>query len=288
MANRKILIIANPAARNFNTKALARISRKLCAKGFDPLIKLTALKGDAQNIAKTCAPQIVVAVGGDGTISEVINGLFLNPRRSNPKFKLAIMPFGTANVLAQDLKVGSVHKAFKAIVKGKELNVPLGVVENAAKHKTAFITMASAGVDSVAVAAVNPALKKMLGTLAYIYAFLRTRAEKTEIVATSGDSEYRGACVILSKSKHYGGKFNIFPKASLEAAEMQMMVIPDVKILTLFKTLCRSLPIYSVSSAVLKTSTPKVHAQADGDLSYTLPVKVYTSDYALKIICGGN
>src|SRR5471030_638238 len=101
-----ILLIRNPLAGRRRRGLVEAVMRHVRDAGWTIDLVDTTAAGDARRIAETCdaARYAVIAVaGGDGTINEVVNGL---ARRSGETPAIAIVPLGTANVLAQELGLG--------------------------------------------------------------------------------------------------------------------------------------------------------------------------------------
>lgn len=108
----KWLAIANPAAgRRLEAERLLQQLREL--RGVDAEIVHTSAPGDATRMARESAYYDgVIAVGGDGTVAEVLQGLDL--RRQC----LAVLPAGHGNCLARDLAVGDARRALAALERG--------------------------------------------------------------------------------------------------------------------------------------------------------------------------
>src|SRR5689334_18786729 len=93
--SRPLLVIYNPIAGRRRGGLLARVSTALAAAGVRVTTAATGARGDAARLARAARDGGTVAVaGGDGTINEAINGL------AGGSARLALIPLGTANVLA--------------------------------------------------------------------------------------------------------------------------------------------------------------------------------------------
>ncbi len=127
----------------------------------------TTASGSAAEQARaavTAGAQLVLASGGDGTVNEVVNGL------AGSHVPLAILPAGTANVLAKELALPwDVHEAARLLAGSRLQRIALGAaVSDAAPDRPRyFISLAGAGSDGEMVRAVNRTLKKLTGQLAY-------------------------------------------------------------------------------------------------------------------------
>src|ERR1700744_273625 len=123
----RVLVIYNPAAGQWRKRKLQSTLAALKGLGCAVHLFATQKAGDAQTRAATLTADdcdVVVAAGGDGTINEVANGLANAP---GPVPPLAIIPLGTANVLAQEIGLrGNPRAVARAIAQGGRMTVHLG------------------------------------------------------------------------------------------------------------------------------------------------------------------
>ena len=99
---RKALLIYNPVAGHRRRLIVVAFVEGLRQRGFEVQLVETLKTGDAETIARTAQHDefdLAIAAGGDGTVNEVINGL------CGSRVPLAILPIGTANVLAAELGI---------------------------------------------------------------------------------------------------------------------------------------------------------------------------------------
>src|SRR5258708_1130294 len=124
------LLIHNPNARSAGTPRRARVDaarRILNGRGIQADLAETPGPGEATDIARrasTDGRQLVIACGGDGTVNEVVNGLAgsLNGHR----VPMALLPAGTANILAQELELSrDIPTAAELQIPGQHLPLPL-------------------------------------------------------------------------------------------------------------------------------------------------------------------
>ena len=139
-----------------------------------------------------CEVDVVVAIGGDGTINEVVNGMAacdapecatgaVGPAEGRPaagdpaagevvrKAKLGIVPAGTVNVLALELGLPfQVERACNAIAEGKTISLDVGRVND-----RGFVLMTGAGIDALTVRNIDPRQKKRFKELAFVGTGLR-------------------------------------------------------------------------------------------------------------------
>ncbi|HEU4419777.1 MAG TPA: acylglycerol kinase family protein, partial [Planctomycetota bacterium] len=109
-----MLLVANPIAGGGRGKVSAtRLAGALQQRGIEAEVYLTNAPGDAAARAARAGTESwhgLVAIGGDGTVNEVLNGM---PDPSRP---LAVLPLGTANVLALELRLPKQPEAAAEII----------------------------------------------------------------------------------------------------------------------------------------------------------------------------
>ena len=103
MADSKALVIINPAARHGETEALMPVVEKLLASLPHDTIITTGIGHAARAAADAAGYESVIAVGGDGTVHEVLNGLMAIPAEQRPA--LGVLPTGSGNDTRRTLGV---------------------------------------------------------------------------------------------------------------------------------------------------------------------------------------
>src|SRR5699024_9999258 len=156
-------IIYNPTSgREAFKKELPNVLERFEVAGFETSAHATTGEGDAIEAAKTAVERdfdLVVAAGGDGTISEVINGLAEQEHRP----KLGIIPTGTTNDFARALNIPrDIEKAVDVILEGRSMLLDIGRVND---HY--FMNIAGGGKLTELTYDVPSKLKTVLGHLAY-------------------------------------------------------------------------------------------------------------------------
>lgn len=181
----------------------------------------TAAPGDALRLAETCDAHrhgVIAVAGGDGTINEVVNGL---ARRGDDGPALAIVPIGTANVLARELGLDFTAAAIaRTIIAGDACAVHPGEASCIAMDDGAprrFSLMVGAGFDAKVVAGVSASLKRRLGRAAYVWrSLVETHRYRPVRYAVEIDGErYEAASVIVTRGRHYAGPYVVAPQAAL-------------------------------------------------------------------------
>lgn len=216
------MIIVNPTAGRVRSsrRRLGRVIAALERQGCVAVVRWAGAAGDAERLARETGPEIdiVVATGGDGTINAVANGLAAAPR----DVPLAILPFGTANVLAREIGLSrDPERLAELIAVGEARPIWPGRI-----GERLFLTCASSGFDAEIVAAVVPGLKRCFGRLAFGWAIalglVRYRAH--DLVVRCNGSEHAAATVIAVTGRLYAGSWIIAPQASLAEPMLDLVL----------------------------------------------------------------
>ena len=284
----RLLIVYNPIAGRRRRRFLSRVLEALERRGLSVRLEPTKKRGDAEALARGAreagADRLVVA-GGDGTINEALNGL------EGPVPPLAIVPLGTANVLAHELGLGRRAEAVAAaIAEGHSRAVTLGVVNG-----RRFSMMAGVGFDAHVVRDVDTKLKRAIGKGAYALETLRQLlvfAPRFYDVTVDG-AKHRAASVIVCNGRYYGGKFVAAPGARLDAPEFQVVLFGRAgRIATLRYALALALNRLSKLDdvAILPARTVEIAGpagepvQADGDIVAHLPARFDAIPDAARLV----
>jgi diacylglycerol kinase (ATP) len=216
-----LLIIYNPVAGQRRRRRFAAVLADLRRHGLEPTLKETTCRGDAETFARAARDggyDRVVVAGGDGTINEAINGL------AGSRVPLAIVPLGTANVLAAEIGLGGRPRDIAAaIVSGKPRPIALGRLATGSGTRR-FAMMAGLGFDSQVVARVDPGLKRLTGKFAYLAAAAGAliRGAGLSFRLDIDGRVHQAASAIIAKGHFYGGRFVACPDARLEEPSLQV------------------------------------------------------------------
>lgn len=238
-------------------------------------VEATTGPNTASTMAQNATADILVAAGGDGTVREVIDGL------AGSKRELAILPMGTANVLAAEIGLKpNVDAVVDTILYGIPRPLHLGRAND--RH---FAVMASIGFDADVVAEVNLELKKLIGKAAYVVAAIRRLISfqpRTFAVDIDG-VEYRCGGVIISNGRYYGGKFVCVPTARVNDARLHACLLRASGRMDILRYAialamgrfpqCSGVEI--VEGKEFKISGPEVAVQTDGDIIGQSPIVIH-------------
>jgi diacylglycerol kinase (ATP) len=231
---------------------------------------------------------LVIAAGGDGTINEVINGIV------DLKIPLAIIPFGSTNVLALELGIPfNVKEASVLIAHGKRLEIDLGYAKTNQETRY-FSMMVDVGFIPKLIEGIDPKVKKKWGNLAYMLSGIRQLfTYKWYNIRVEHESSSIGYYVIVSNSKDYGGEYQIADRASITDGLLDLVVINRKSRWKIIKILA-SISIgksntflkgeyYQTEEAYIY-SRHRMLVQADGELIGTTPVDVRIAPKALTVM----
>ena len=176
--------------------------------------------------------ELIVAVGGDGTFNEVLNGVG-EVEDAFDSVKLGVLPLGTANVFAKEIGLPlDLDAALDVIRKGKPRLVDLAVAtyqQDGHPVSRYFAQLAGAGLDARSIELVNWESKKRFGVLAYVEAGLKAILEaQVRLTVTNGAESLEGEMVLIGNGRYYGGKFQLFPSADLADGMLHAVVFERV------------------------------------------------------------
>jgi diacylglycerol kinase (ATP) len=229
------LIVYNPASGGRRHRRLADLeaaSATLRQAGIKAELAPTSGRGAATQLAKQAVAQgrqLVIGCGGDGTINEIVNGL------AGSQVPLAVLPAGTANILAKELRIPwDVVAAAKLIPGGSLKRIALGAAFLPQSPDSAdtnlkpryFICVGGAGPDGEMVHVLEEERERRTGMLAYWLEGFRQllRYPFPELRLSSAGRELRGTLVIVGRTQHYGGPFRITTGASLFEDSFEIVV----------------------------------------------------------------
>jgi YegS/Rv2252/BmrU family lipid kinase len=225
---RDAVLILNPnAGGGRRVPQLDEARRIFRAAGIETELQQTAGPGEATGLARKAVEQsrqLVIVCGGDGTVNETVNGLACS------QVPLAVLPAGTANVLAKELSLPwNLPRAAEHVVRAKFRRIALGLAipEKSSGEPRYFLSVAGAGPDGALVAAVRPEIKLKAGILAYWQEGFSqlTRYSFPRFDVTACDRVINATLVVVGRTKHYGGPFKITTEADLLQPEFELVFV---------------------------------------------------------------
>lgn len=261
-----------------------------------------------QAIASGC--DTLFACGGDGTIHDVLQGMV------GTSADLAIIPLGTANSLAHDLKLPrNAASAARLALASKPRRIALGRVQyldfQGNQASRYFIVAVGVGVDAHLFYKLNIGVKQQLGMLAYYikatHLWLTHHMERfTAEYVESGTREKKLSNVselLAVRIRNFGGVLQeLAPGASLERDDIRLVLfhtsnrilylayvlrglfrknwaVPGIELVNSEKITCSAAP-----SSGRNSVNRRVYVEADGELVGTIPVEITIVPDALSLI----
>src|SRR5467141_3199707 len=302
------LLIHNPNAGGGGKgrrRTLDAARHIFAARGIDSELAETTGPGHATEIAHRAATErrgLVIACGGDGTLNEVVNGLAAH--KNGHRVPLALLPGGTANILAKELDLPwDIPSAAEKLVRGtvKEIALGLATPLEQPKKKKYFLSVGGAGPDGMIVDGIDLDLKARLGILAYwwqgarqlfSYNFPRFRVATNEEVIEA-------SLVIVGRTKNYGGPFKITTGADLFENHFELMALTTqsgLRYLSYLPSLwlgdlreTEGVHFWKAETLVCEPLDKNpIYAQVDGEPLARLPVEFKIIPRALKLLVPGT
>ncbi|MER8884676.1 diacylglycerol kinase family protein [Mesorhizobium sp. M0816] len=237
----KVAVVLNPIAGGGRLKRhWPEVAASLKRHFGDFELRETQAEGDAERLALDLAAigfELVIAAGGDGTASEVADGLLKAFRESGRTAELGLLPCGTGIDFARGLGLSNnVDLTLKRIAEAKPRKVDAGCISYVDDHGALasrhFINIASLGLSGATDRAVNADRRKgkvSAKALFYwrtVWEFLRYRFQDVAITIDDGAPvEARMALVAVANGKFFGGGMMIAPDAELNDGEFDIVIL---------------------------------------------------------------
>lgn len=202
---------------------------------------LTEGRRHAMQLAQKCVQngyQLIVAVGGDGTANEVLNGFMAGQKKSPSEAAFAFINQGTGGDLQKSFGFASgLEKNLLRIRAGHSQLVDLGKVtstfEDNTPHTRYFLNIASCGLSSEVAARINKGTPHLSGMMAYYWASLTTifthKTWPLEVEADGQKHTFKHMSLLaLGNGSHFGGGMRIAPDAHLNDGLLDQIAISNM------------------------------------------------------------
>jgi diacylglycerol kinase (ATP) len=282
----RTFVIINPQAGSDRPERLARRVGAAFDERDAPFdLVMTEYAGHATLLAREASAlgyRAVAVVGGDGTLAEAANGI------AGTNTPLALIPRGTANQVAQNLRIPvRLESAVDVAINGRLMSIDLGEVNG-----RTFTLVAGAGFDAAVMAAATRSLKERYGFGAYIYAAmtqaLNYAPAEFHIVADGRVIDVSAVSVMLANA---GELFTAYlplrfalcpsPKLSWQDGLLEVVVVAPRGVSGFASLLWRAarrqfaeVPplLHFQAREITIESTPIMPVQIDGDLAGETPL----------------
>jgi diacylglycerol kinase (ATP) len=289
-------LIANPGAGDVLEAAsrIEQVARYLLDYGLKVDVALAHPKKEAISIARRAIKDgydVVIAMGGDGTLGAVIRGI------AGSKVRLGIIAAGTENDIARSLGIPEdLKEACALIASGHTRRLDLGRVSTKKRKKFYFFMLTAIGLT----ATIFPLIKevpegKFSGIQDAVMAFLKFDAKPTVFLTLDDESkiEVETMLVTVANTPLIGAKNLVAPDASMDDGLLDIAVYPDfskAELLSYFvktahegSTPDRTIQRYRARKIKVKTS-PKLDIAAEGIILGKGTARIKILPGALRVI----
>jgi YegS/Rv2252/BmrU family lipid kinase len=238
----KAVFLVNPASANGATgKRWPELHRRARELGLDAEPVLSERPGQLIELAREAAAahELLVVVGGDGTLNEVVNGV------AGLDAELAVLPAGTGQDFGKTHGIPTgFDDAVRVALEGTARPVDLGRAtyrdDAGAEAVRFFANVGSAGMSGAVARRANSMTKRLGGRTTFFYALVREFVawKNTEVTVTVDEGERRGAMhdVILANGRWHGGGMKLAPDAKPDDGLFDVVLIGDVNKLDFLTT----------------------------------------------------
>jgi diacylglycerol kinase (ATP) len=288
----KTSFVVNPTSGAGHAgKTWPHIAEMLDQSGQQYRVYFTGGRGDGTVLAAKAVregAELVVAVGGDGTLYEVVNGI--DPDQT----VFAVIPLGTGNGFRRSCALpGQWQSVLQGLSSWQPRLIDLGLING-----SFFLNVAGIGFDAAVAEMAAEKYKVIKGYPAYVAAFFDELTHFDHFCARVDCAEWEieqqnSLLVMVANGPYYGGGFNIAPQAAIDDGKLDLIIVrkltnPETTLLAFQAMVGKHLD----HSAVIATRIDRVRVEADrqvpvhidGEVIGKLPVEIDIRPAALQIL----
>jgi diacylglycerol kinase (ATP) len=303
MSSERVLLIVNPSRGRQSVKQLTRMEGALETLGVRTDVWFTERQGHGAELAHRGLSEgygTIVAVGGDGTVNEVVNASV------DSDVAVGVLPLGANNDFLRGLGVWTWQQACRVIAQGVERELDVGLAEyhdqEGRRRWRYYANLADVGLGSQVVHNTPRRFKHSLGGgLGYVISLYRTalqgqaRARRMR-VHVDGELRYDDKLLLVEalNGSHAGGGLKVAPGARLNDGLLDVFIVEDIhwlKIWALFPRVYRGTHLAHEKTCCLQAKTVEVDAETetmvsiDGEVLGSTPAKFSVVPGALRVMC---
>ncbi|HEX3267005.1 MAG TPA: diacylglycerol kinase family protein [Gaiellaceae bacterium] len=295
-----VVFLVNPASENGATgrrwPELAHSAAALGLRGDALLSERAGQLGQQARDAADAGTRMLVVVGGDGTVNEVVNGI-----AGRLDVEVAVIPRGTGWDFARTYRIPRrLEDAAEVALHGRTRTIDLGRVHyrswGGSESESLFANIASAGMSGAIAKRANESSKGLGGKASYLWATLAvfSRWRNDEVRVKVDDEERHGRMhdVVVANGRYFGGGMEICPEAEPDDGLFDVLLIGDLTkrdlLMTLPKTY-RGKHLPHPKAEVLRGASVEVETPAplpvelDGEQPGTTPTRFEVVPQALRL-----
>ncbi len=262
-------------------KHLNTVLKHLKENGLNFKVCTTSHQGEAVELAQKAADngaELIVSVGGDGTVNEIVNGIMKS--KNDPP--LGIIPLGWANDFIKSFILHSdIMEACKILVRGKIKKIDIGIIN----EKIYFANICGVGFDAEVAQLANRMKSKhpnlhILSAFVYVFATVKKllspfSCHNVKIKFDGQEIHSKILFIAISNGKFYGGRFKITPEAILDDGLFEVCVVEEMGRLKYLMSIpkvfkgthgsIKGINFYRAKEIIIKSSKP-ILAQVSGEV----------------------
>jgi len=308
--NAPVMLVCNPiAGSRRGTAYLSQVRRALDAEGIAYSSEMSQHQGHAVHLARAAVEtgcRAVVAIGGDGTFHEVVNGVMqAADANTNAERRVAVglvqagrgSDFGRSAGLPADI-----DSAISRLLVGRTQDIDLGHVKylgfDGEEQSRYFANSAGLGFDAEVTQRANSAPRALGGTIPYLSSLLMTLGtfRNKRVTFKSGDGPVwhgRINSMVVANGQYFGGGMKIAPDAEIADGQFDVIILGDLGKVDLVVNVPRVYDgshlthpkVRSFRSSYLEASSQdRLLLQADGEVLGMAPASFSVKPAALRLI----
>jgi diacylglycerol kinase (ATP) len=252
-------------------------------------VRVTSHSGEAEALARRAVDEgfaRIVAAGGDGTVSQVANGL------AGSNAILGVLPMGSVNVFAMELGL-PLHNLQRCWDIIEDTNLRL--VDMPSANGKYFVQLAGVGLDAQVVKETSLAFKRSFGPLSYLISAAQIAARQPPklFIESEHTSVEEGSFVLVGNGRLYGGPFPFFKQAVIDDGLFDVVVFKRLGYLEIMRYLqdvvfSADIKVpeieYFQTRQLRITSEQDVPLELDGELAGNCPVDFQIRKRALRVL----
>jgi diacylglycerol kinase (ATP) len=252
-------------------------------------VRVTSHSGEAEALARRAVEEgfaRIVAAGGDGTVSQVANGL------AGSNAILGVLPMGSVNVFAMELGL-PLHNLQRCWDIIEDTNLRL--VDMPSANEKYFVQLAGVGLDAQVVKETSLAFKRSFGPLSYLISAAQIAARQPPKLRIESEhtSVEEGSFVLVGNGRLYGGPFPFFKQAVIDDGLFDVVVFKRLGYLEIMRYLqdvvfSADIKVpeieYFQTRQLRITSEQDVPLELDGELAGNCPVDFRIRKRALRVL----
>ena len=294
----KTVFLVNPAAENGAAgRRWPELAHEAASLGLQGDTRFSERPGHLTELAREAAADadLLVAVGGDGTVNEVVNGI------AGLDVELALIPRGTGGDFVRTFGIPrKLDRAVEVALRGRTRAIDLGRGRYRSwageDEESYFANIASAGMSGAIAKRTNETSKALGGKVSYAWAtvavFSRWRSDEVRVRVDGTEQAGRMHDVIVANGRYLGGGMKMVPEAEPDDGLLDVLLIGDLTkrdlLLTMPKTY-RGKHLPHPKATVLRGTTVEIDApeplpvELDGEQPGTTPVRFELVPRALRL-----